>query len=144
MIYAFILAFCILATCYWVDFASAWLLRFSRTPPVRTTTRSLSRRNTRWSAWRSSSAPVISWSTWSARSSSSSFRWLCPCCVSNFLLPGFYGRSFVLVVFVHASFRLRSISNKLANKIEAAGFKQTIMGRLLDILGLKVELVSFD
>jgi len=50
----------------------------------------------------------------------------------------------MLLVFVHASFRLRTMANKFANKIEAAGFTKTIMGRILDVLGLKVELISFE
>jgi len=50
----------------------------------------------------------------------------------------------MLLVFVHASFRLRTMANKFANKIEAVGFTKTIMGRILDVLGLKVELISFD
>jgi len=50
----------------------------------------------------------------------------------------------MLLVFVHASFRLRTMANKLANKIEAVGFTKTIMGRILDVLGLKVELINFD
>jgi len=50
----------------------------------------------------------------------------------------------MLLVFVHASFRLRTMANKFANKIEAAGFTKTVMGRILDVLGLKVELISFE
>lgn len=48
------------------------------------------------------------------------------------------------VVFLHASFRLRTFANKFVNKVEAAGFTKTVMGRILDVLGLKVELISFD
>lgn len=44
------------------------------------------------------------------------------------------------VVFVHASLRLRNVKNKIVNKAEAAGVTKTVMGRVLDILGMKPEL----
>lgn len=45
----------------------------------------------------------------------------------------------VAVIFVHASMRLRSIKNKMANKIEGLGLKQTPMGFFLDSLGMEQE-----
>uniref|UniRef100_UPI00359024BD PRA1 family protein 3-like n=1 Tax=Myxine glutinosa TaxID=7769 RepID=UPI00359024BD len=41
----------------------------------------------------------------------------------------------VLVVILHASLRLRNIKNKLSNRIEEAGLKQTPMGVLLSSFG---------
>lgn len=52
--------------------------------------------------------------------------------------------AFFIVIIVHASLRLRNLANKVSNKIEAAGLKKTIMGRMFDILGLEIELINID
>uniref|UniRef100_A0A8C6SE25 PRA1 family protein n=1 Tax=Neogobius melanostomus TaxID=47308 RepID=A0A8C6SE25_9GOBI len=41
----------------------------------------------------------------------------------------------ILMVLVHASVRLRSLKNKLENKLESIGLKRTPMGLLLEALG---------
>ncbi|XP_035211878.1 PRA1 family protein 3-like [Stegodyphus dumicola] len=41
----------------------------------------------------------------------------------------------ILLIFIHASMRLRNIHNKLTNKIETIGLKKTPMGLLLEALG---------
>ncbi|XP_077487625.1 PRA1 family protein Jwa isoform X1 [Amblyomma americanum] len=41
----------------------------------------------------------------------------------------------IMLVFLHASMRLRNIKNKLTNKIETIGLKTTPMGLFLDALG---------
>lgn len=46
------------------------------------------------------------------------------------------------VIFVHASLRLRSINNKLGNKLEAIGFKSTPMGHLLRMMDIEIELMQ--
>lgn len=43
------------------------------------------------------------------------------------------------VVLVHASVRLRSLKNKLENKLESIGLKRTPMGLLLEALGQEQE-----
>lgn len=45
--------------------------------------------------------------------------------------------------FIHASLRLRSLKNKLTNKMEQIGLKKsTPMGMLLDALGFEAELID--
>ncbi|KAL2091500.1 hypothetical protein ACEWY4_013763 [Coilia grayii] len=47
-----------------------------------------------------------------------------------------FGISFpLLLIFAHASMRLRNMKNKLENKIEGAGLKKTPMGLILEALG---------
>ncbi|KAH8020561.1 hypothetical protein HPB51_002510 [Rhipicephalus microplus] len=45
----------------------------------------------------------------------------------------------IVLVFIHASMRLRNIKNKLTNKIETIGLKKTPMGLFLDALGQEQE-----
>uniref|UniRef100_A0A3P9J8J3 PRA1 family protein n=1 Tax=Oryzias latipes TaxID=8090 RepID=A0A3P9J8J3_ORYLA len=45
----------------------------------------------------------------------------------------------VLTVCIHASVRLRSLKNKLENKLESIGLKRTPMGLLLEALGQEQE-----
>jgi len=45
----------------------------------------------------------------------------------------------ILAVFIHASLRLRNMTNKVANELEKLGVKQTPMGILLDELGMIFE-----
>ncbi|XP_071532816.1 PRA1 family protein 3 [Panulirus ornatus] len=45
----------------------------------------------------------------------------------------------ILVIFVHASMRLRNLKNKLMNKVEYLGLKRTPMGVILDALGLEQD-----
>ncbi|KAK5884335.1 hypothetical protein CesoFtcFv8_018170 [Champsocephalus esox] len=45
----------------------------------------------------------------------------------------------ILTVLVHASVRLRSLKNKLENKLESIGLKRTPMGILLEALGQEQE-----
>ncbi|XP_035633192.1 PRA1 family protein 3-like [Oncorhynchus keta] len=45
----------------------------------------------------------------------------------------------ILLIFVHASLRLRNMKNKLENKIEGAGLKKSPMGILLEALGQQEE-----
>lgn len=42
-------------------------------------------------------------------------------------------------VCIHASVRLRSLKNKLENKLESIGLKRTPMGLLLEALGQEQE-----
>lgn len=37
----------------------------------------------------------------------------------------------VLLMFVHSSFRMRNFNNKIQNKMEGAGLKKTLMGKIL-------------
>lgn len=46
---------------------------------------------------------------------------------------------FLPVILIHASLRLRSLKNKLENKLESIGLKRTPMGLLLEALGLEQE-----
>lgn len=49
----------------------------------------------------------------------------------------------ISVIFVHASLRLRSLRNKLSNKMEKIGLKKlTPMGIILDSLGIEAELLD--
>uniref|UniRef100_A0AAV2KMN3 PRA1 family protein n=1 Tax=Knipowitschia caucasica TaxID=637954 RepID=A0AAV2KMN3_KNICA len=45
----------------------------------------------------------------------------------------------VLLTLVHASVRLRSLKNKMENKLESIGLKRTPMGLLLEALGQEQE-----
>ncbi|XP_076870152.1 ADP-ribosylation factor-like 6 interacting protein 5a [Brachyhypopomus gauderio] len=45
----------------------------------------------------------------------------------------------LLLIFAHASLRLRNMKNKLENKMESAGLKKTPMGILLEALGQQEE-----
>ncbi|XP_069936614.1 PRA1 family protein 3 [Cherax quadricarinatus] len=45
----------------------------------------------------------------------------------------------IMVIFVHASMRLRNLKNKLMNKVEYLGLKRTPMGVILDALGLEQD-----
>ncbi|KAK7080599.1 PRA1 protein 3 [Halocaridina rubra] len=45
----------------------------------------------------------------------------------------------IVVIFIHASMRLRNLKNKIMNKIEYVGLKKTPMGVILDALGLEQE-----
>nr|XP_006630680.1 PREDICTED: PRA1 family protein 3 [Lepisosteus oculatus] len=45
----------------------------------------------------------------------------------------------LLLMFVHASLRLRNVKNKLENKLEGAGLKKSPMGVILDALGQQEE-----
>ncbi|KAM7372576.1 hypothetical protein PAMP_009734 [Pampus punctatissimus] len=45
----------------------------------------------------------------------------------------------ILMVLIHASVRLRSLKNKLENKLESIGLKRTPMGLLLEALGQEQE-----
>jgi len=42
----------------------------------------------------------------------------------------------VLIIFLHASMRLRNLNNKMANQAEKVGLKKTPMGMFLDELGV--------
>jgi len=46
------------------------------------------------------------------------------------------------VILIHASLRLRSIKNKLENKIEGVGLKKTPMGFILDHLDQQEEKIN--
>nr|XP_033782577.1 PRA1 family protein 3 [Geotrypetes seraphini] len=48
----------------------------------------------------------------------------------------------LLLIFIHASLRLRNIKNKLENTMEGAGLKKTPMGIILDALEQKEEKMS--
>jgi len=50
----------------------------------------------------------------------------------------------MLIMFIHASTRLQSLKNRVANKMEAAGFKKTPMGEILAIMGIEIELINFN
>uniref|UniRef100_A0A6Q2Y1H1 PRA1 family protein n=1 Tax=Esox lucius TaxID=8010 RepID=A0A6Q2Y1H1_ESOLU len=45
----------------------------------------------------------------------------------------------ILLILIHASVRLRSLKNKLENKLESIGLKRTPMGLLLESLGQEQE-----
>ena len=49
---------------------------------------------------------------------------------------------FPVVMFIHASLRLRNLKNKLENKIEGIGLKRTPMGIVLDALEQQEENIS--
>lgn len=46
----------------------------------------------------------------------------------------------ITVTFIHASFRLRNIKNKIVNRVETLGLKRTPMGIFLEELGLDSDL----
>ncbi|XP_077054233.1 ADP-ribosylation factor-like 6 interacting protein 5a [Siphateles boraxobius] len=48
----------------------------------------------------------------------------------------------LLLIFAHASLRLRNIKNKLENKMESAGLKKSPMGIILEALGQQEENLS--
>ncbi|KAG9335287.1 hypothetical protein AGOR_G00162490 [Albula goreensis] len=45
----------------------------------------------------------------------------------------------ILLILIHASMRLRSLKNKMENKLESIGLKRTPMGLLLEALGQEQE-----
>ncbi|KRZ67468.1 PRA1 family protein 2, partial [Trichinella papuae] len=47
----------------------------------------------------------------------------------------------VLLIFLHASCRLRNVRNKIENKIEALGMKKSPMGHMLEICGFHLDLL---
>ncbi|GFS58176.1 PRA1 family protein 3 [Trichonephila inaurata madagascariensis] len=48
----------------------------------------------------------------------------------------------VVLIFIHSSLRLRSMRNKLTNKIETIGLKKTPMGLFLEALGQESSITS--
>ncbi|XP_066527449.1 ADP-ribosylation factor-like 6 interacting protein 5b [Hoplias malabaricus] len=48
----------------------------------------------------------------------------------------------LLLILIHASLRLRSMKNKLENKIEGVGLKKTPMGVILDLLDQQEEKIN--
>lgn len=46
------------------------------------------------------------------------------------------------MILIHASLRLRSMKNKLENKIEGVGLKKTPMGVILDLLDQQEEKIN--
>ncbi|KAF4112456.1 ADP-ribosylation factor-like 6 interacting protein 5a [Onychostoma macrolepis] len=48
----------------------------------------------------------------------------------------------LLLIFAHASLRLRNMKNKLENKMECAGLKKSPMGILLEALGQQEENIN--
>merc|ERR1712226_257800 len=50
----------------------------------------------------------------------------------------------IMVIFLHASMRLRNMKNKLMNKMEYLGIKKTPMGVILDALGLEQEFLILN
>lgn len=48
----------------------------------------------------------------------------------------------LLLIFAHASLRLRNMKNKLENKMESAGLKKSPMGIILEALGQQEENLS--
>lgn len=53
-------------------------------------------------------------------------------------------RNIFLVALTHASLRMRNMKNKIANQAEAAGVTKTVMGRILDELGMKPEVIRVE
>ncbi|ESO02927.1 hypothetical protein HELRODRAFT_81043 [Helobdella robusta] len=54
-----------------------------------------------------------------------------------------FGIAFPLfIILLHASFRLRSLKNKMSNKMEYVGLKRTPMGLLLEGIGLEEQAAS--
>lgn len=45
----------------------------------------------------------------------------------------------IVLMFVHSSFRLRNLKNKIANKMESVGLKKTPMGLFFDFLGMDIN-----
>ncbi|XP_053499456.1 ADP-ribosylation factor-like 6 interacting protein 5b [Ictalurus furcatus] len=48
----------------------------------------------------------------------------------------------LLLILIHASLRLRSMKNKLENKVESVGLKKTPMGVILDLLDQQEEKIN--
>ncbi|XP_056589481.1 ADP-ribosylation factor-like 6 interacting protein 5b [Triplophysa dalaica] len=48
----------------------------------------------------------------------------------------------MLLILIHASLRLRSMKNKLENKIEVVGLKKTPMGVIMDLLDQQEEKIN--
>lgn len=46
------------------------------------------------------------------------------------------------MILIHASLRLRSMKNKLENKMEGVGLKKTPMGVILDLLDQQEEKIN--
>lgn len=62
---------------------------------------------------------------------------------NNFGISRYLNFSFALATFIHASLRLRSLRNKLTNKMEQIGLKKsTPMGIVLDALGFEAEITD--
>ncbi|KAG7326657.1 hypothetical protein KOW79_010058 [Hemibagrus wyckioides] len=68
--------------------------------------------------------------------------------IASYLLMSLFGGVMVLLlgiklplmlIFAHASLRLRNMKNKLENKMESAGLKKSPMGILLEALGQQEE-----
>ncbi|XP_029550480.1 PRA1 family protein 3-like [Salmo trutta] len=58
----------------------------------------------------------------------------------NGVMVFMFGITFpLLLIFAHASFRLRNMKNKLENKMEGAGLKKSPIGIVLDALGQQEE-----
>ncbi|NP_001290772.1 ADP-ribosylation factor-like 6 interacting protein 5a [Esox lucius] len=58
----------------------------------------------------------------------------------NGVMVFIFGITFpLLLIFMHASLRLRNMKNKLENKIEGAGLKKSPMGIVLEALGQQEE-----
>ncbi|XP_065263232.1 PRA1 family protein 3 [Emys orbicularis] len=71
--------------------------------------------------------------------------------LSSYFLISYFGGVMVfifgitfplLLIFIHASLRLRSIKNKLENKMEVIGLKKTPMGIVLDALDQQEENIN--
>ncbi|TSM36147.1 PRA1 family protein 3 [Bagarius yarrelli] len=71
--------------------------------------------------------------------------------IASYLLMSLFGGVMVLLlgiklplilIFAHASLRLRNMKNKLENKMESAGLKKSPMGILLEALGQQEENLS--
>ncbi|CAM2116609.1 PRA1 family protein 3 [Caretta caretta] len=71
--------------------------------------------------------------------------------LSSYFLISYFGGVMVfifgitfplLLIFIHASLRLRSIKNKLENKMEGIGLKKTPMGIVLDALEQQEENIN--
>lgn len=57
---------------------------------------------------------------------------------SYIYISGYFGFCFA-VILIHASLRMRSIKNKITNKMEYVGLKRTPMGIILEGLGQEQE-----
>jgi len=45
-------------------------------------------------------------------------------------------------MFIHASFRLRNVKNKIVNKLEVIETKKTPMWLILEVLGMEQDIFS--
>lgn len=61
------------------------------------------------------------------------------CCEDNAFPSCPLSVCYFTAVLVHASVRLRSLKNKMENKLESIGLKRTPMGLLLESLGQEQE-----